>query len=283
MDNDMDSDGEEEQEWPMLVDPDDFTQISDEKRKLREMMESPGFDPNKAMNEAANENEWWVVDKLLEHPGANPPLKYPNPDIIGRSDEYLNILNCMLKNELLDFEGQMRVFLSACKWSATGIIDRLLQFPLVHLFLRRGFIDACTHNSPVVVNHLLKLPIQLDRDSWYCLRLAFEHRNWSICTRLLQDDRIPKKEMLGRWSKDEKECGAKLKKMLQRSRLRMMIMYSKGFGRSSGIPKELVHLISSYTEPYHIKELQEFALFIEKIETTRDVVPFNQQRGSPGI
>jgi hypothetical protein len=107
------------------------------------------------------------------------------------------------------------------------------------------------------------------------VQLALNEKNKTIAVRLLQDVRIPKKELVWRWANNsfnwtEGRMRARdLCVFLTQSRLRMMVMYSKGFGEISGLPKELIHLISSYTEPYHIEELKQFASFVEKIERCR--------------
>jgi hypothetical protein len=204
------------------------------------------------------------------------------------------ILECINNGAAFRCLGDL--FESACRWNRGVIVKRLLEFPLIKLLKNTGFTVACENNALTVVNCMLNLPeLDLGREDWECLRVALDTKNKTTATRLLQDVRIPKNELVRRWAYvppgavgpalwfPGKQHVTELVSLLRSSRLRMMVMYSKGFGRMSGLPKELVHLISSYTEPYHIKELEQFALFIEKIETTRDVVPFNQQGGSPGI
>jgi hypothetical protein len=175
------------------------------------------------------------------------------------------------------------VFHTACIWDRVVIIDRLLQFEITKVYFNSGLCRAIEHNRLSVVNHILKLSeLGLSRENWECLREALNQEDKTIAVRLLQDARIPKKEIIQRWRwlfkplpADEAEWlpvqsyTEDILILLRKSRLRMMVMYSKGFSRISDLPKELVHLISSYTEPYHIEELKQFASFVEKIERCR--------------
>ena len=171
---------------------------------------------------------------------------------------------------------------NACEWNRVVIVKRLLEFPLVHLFANEGLNVACENNALTVVNYMLTSPgLDLSRADWKCLQVALNEKNKTIAVRLLQDVRIPKKELTWRWAYTTVRgahaerwlptgrCTAEFHDLLTQSRLRMMVMYSKGFSRISDLPKELVHLISSYTEPYHIEELKQFASFVEKIERCR--------------
>jgi hypothetical protein len=184
------------------------------------------------------------------------------------------ILDCI--NDRTASRYLIDLFYSACRWNRVIIVDELLKFPLVGIFKNNGLNLACRHDALTVVNYMLSLPgLDLSRGDWYCVQLALNEKNKTITVRLLQDVRIPKKELTWRWADNsfswiEGQMRARdLCVLLTQSRLRMMVMYSKGFGRISGLPKELVHLISSYTEPYHIEELKQFASFVEKIERCR--------------
>lgn len=193
-----------------------------------------------------------------------------------------SILDCI--NDRTAFRYMINLFENACRWNRVVIVKRLLEFPVVQIFTNTGLNLACGHNALAVVNYMLTLPgLDLSRQNWTCMHMALEGINKTIAVRLLQDVRIPKKELVWRWAsyrphwtatggKDYHSSDMRardIQVLLTQSRLRMMVMYSKGFGGKSCIPKELVHLISSYTEPYHFEELKQFALFIEKIEKCR--------------
>jgi hypothetical protein len=179
-------------------------------------------------------------------------------------------------------ETETSFFNTACIYNRVVIIDRLSQlFPFTKLRLNDGLYIACQYNHLSLVNYLLNLPVlDLSREEWECFRAALNNKDETIAIRFLQDARIPKNEIVRRWAYGKfdqfdnkgyrrKIDGKHIINILRDSRLRMMVMYSKGFSRMSGLPKELVHLISSYTEPYHIEELKQFASFVEKIERCR--------------
>lgn len=189
------------------------------------------------------------------------------------------------------------LFAMSCKHGLLPIIDYLLTYTKTDPTSHNNKVLVCAHmfKHPVATINRLLDDGRIDPGDWNntLLRSAVAARNLSlvnrllgyqtvdprmgilhmfglteefmhfddtevdILTRLLQDPRVDKEQLLDY---------PPIYDMLSTSCLRMACLYSKSFFGVSRLPRHLIHNINSFVEPFHLKETERIGLFIESLQ-----------------